>query len=96
YQSVFGDLTMNVEGVERRAAPWPDWALTTLIDTADYWPTVWKAVSCHKSQLAAYRQLENLAEAHHKGLWGTQEFYRVFSAVNGGRNVERDMFEGMR
>ena len=96
YQSVFGDLTMNVEGVERRAAPWPAWALTTLIDTADYWPTVWKAVSCHKTQLPAYSQLENLPEAHHKGLWGTQEFYRVLSAVNGGRKIETDLFEGLR
>ncbi len=95
YQSVFGDLVMHVEGVERRAAPWPDWAVTTLIDTAAYWPTVWKAVSCHKTQLATYSRLEHLPEEHHKGLWGTQEYYRAFSLVNGGRKRETDLFEGL-
>jgi LmbE family N-acetylglucosaminyl deacetylase len=95
YQSVFGDLVMNVEGAERRAAPWPDWAVTTLIDTEAYWPTVWRAVSCHKTQLAAYSRLENLPEEHHKGLWGSQEYYRAFSLVNGGRKRETDLFEGL-
>ena len=96
YQAVFGDLVMNVEGVERRAAPWPDWAITTLIDTEAYWPTVWRAVSCHKTQLAAYSRLEHLPEEHHKGLWGSQEYYRVLSLANGGRKRESDLFEGLR
>jgi len=96
YESVFGALVMNIDGVERRTTPWPDWAVTTLIDTAAYWPTVWRAVSCHKSQLTAYSRLEHLPEAHHKGLWGTQEFYRAFSLVNGGRQRETDLFEGLR
>ena len=96
YQSVFGDLVMHIDGMERRAAPWPDWAITALIDTAAYWPTVWQAVSRHKTQLAAYSQLEHLPEEHHKGLWGTQEFYRAFSLVNGGRKRENDLFEGLR
>lgn len=96
YQSVFGDLVMNVEGVERRAAPWPDWAITTLIDTEAYWPAVWQAVSCHKTQLAAYSRLEYLPEEHHKGLWGSQEYYRALSLANGGRKREIDLFEGLR
>jgi LmbE family N-acetylglucosaminyl deacetylase len=50
YQSAFGDLVMHVDGIERRAIPWPDWAVTTVVDTADYWSTVWSAVSCHRSQ----------------------------------------------
>jgi len=29
-------------------------------------------------------------------LWGIQEFYRVFSSVNGGRAIETDLFEGLR
>ena len=33
-----------------------------------------------------------LGEATH----GTQEFYRVFSLVNGGRKRETDLFEGLR
>jgi LmbE family N-acetylglucosaminyl deacetylase len=95
YQSVFGDLVMHVDGVERRSAPWPDWAITTLIDTEAYWPTVWRAVSCHKTQLSAYGRLEHLPEEHHKGLWGSQEYYRAFSLVNGGRKRENDLFEGL-
>jgi len=96
YQSAFGDLVMHVDGIDRRAIPWPDWAVTTVIDTTDYWSTVWRAVSCHKSQLPAYGQLEHLPETHHKGLWGSQEYYRAFSAVNGGRAPETDLFEGLR
>lgn len=96
YQSAFGDLVMHVDGIDRRAIPWPDWAVTTVIDTSDYWSTVWKAVSCHKSQLPAYGQLKDLPETHHRGLWGSQEYYRAFSTVNGGRAPETDLFEGLR
>lgn len=96
YQSAFGDLVMHIDGIDRRAIPWPDWAVTTIIDTSEYWSTVWKAVSCHRSQLPAYGQLEHLPENHHKGLWGSQEYYRAFSAVNGGRSPETDLFEGLR
>ncbi len=34
YQSAFRKLTSMVEGVERQAHPWPDWAVTTEIDTS--------------------------------------------------------------
>jgi LmbE family N-acetylglucosaminyl deacetylase len=96
YESVFGELTMHVDHVTRRTTPWPDWAVTSVIDTADYWPTVWKAVSSHQTQLIAYGQLEHLSAEHHKSLWGTQEYYRALSLVNGGRARESDLFEGLR
>lgn len=96
YESVFGKLVMKIDGTERHAEPWPEWAITTVISTQNYWPTVWKAVSCHKSQLVAYNKLKNLSEEHHMGLWGTQEFYRAFSLVNKGRTRENDLFEGLR
>ena len=96
YQEAFKRLVSKVDGVERQAAPWPDWALTTTIDTADHWETVWKAVQCHESQMAMYGPLAHLSEAHHRGLWGSQEYYRVMSLVNGGRAKERDLFEGLR
>ena len=35
-------------------------------------------------------------EEHHRQLWGSQEFYRVYSAVNGGRKLETDLFAGLR
>lgn len=96
YESVFGELTMHVDDITRRTTPWSDWAVTSIIDTASYWNTVWKAVSCHKTQLAAYGQLEYLAPEHHKALWGAQEYYRALSLVNGGRARETDLFKGLR
>jgi len=96
YQAGFRDLKSKVDGIERRATPWPDWALTTTLDTHEHWQTVWRAVCCHQTQLAIYSQLEKLAEEHHRAMWGTQEFYRVFSLVNGGRSRETDLFEGLR
>ena len=67
-----------------------------MIDTRAVWPTVWRAVSCHESQIAAYERLRELSPEHHEALWGRQSFYRVFSTVNGGRARETDLFEGMR
>ena len=96
YQEVFRDLKIAVDGVDRRATPWPDWSITTLVDTSSYWPKVWRAVSCHKTQMALFSGLEHLSDELHRGLWGSQEFYRVFSLVNGGREREEDLFEGLR
>ncbi len=96
YQEAFKKLTCLVDGVERQAEPWPDWAITTVIDTSAEWPTVWKAVTCHDSQVAGYQRLRELSPEHHQALWGKQYFYRVFSTVNGGRRRETDLFEGLR
>ena len=46
--------------------------------------------------MSLYRKLESLPPEHHRALWGTQEYYRVFSTVNGGRARETDVFEGLR
>ncbi|HSK09742.1 MAG TPA: PIG-L family deacetylase [Vicinamibacterales bacterium] len=96
YQAAFRQLVSTVDGVERQATPWPDWAITTVIDTSDVWPTVWRAVSCHESQVSAYGRLRDLSPEHHKALWGRQSFYRAISSVNGGRARENDLFEGIR
>ncbi len=96
YQAAFRQLTSMVDGVERQATPWPDWAVTTEIDTARYWPTVWKAVCCHQTQMTIYEKLKELSDEQQKALWGTQEFYRAFSTVNGGRRMETDLLEGLR
>jgi LmbE family N-acetylglucosaminyl deacetylase len=96
YQAAFRDLKTKVDGVERRVTPWPDWAVTSVIDTHAYWAPVWRAVCCHKSQLAIYSRLEYLSEEQHRAIWGTQEYYRVLSLVNGGRKLETDLFEGLR
>jgi LmbE family N-acetylglucosaminyl deacetylase len=96
YQEAFRTLVSTVDGVERRAVPWPDWAITTVIDTRAWWPTVWRAVSCHQSQITAYERLAHLTPEHHEALWGRQSYYRAFSLVNGGRSRESDLFEGLR
>jgi LmbE family N-acetylglucosaminyl deacetylase len=96
YQAAFRKLTSMVDGVQRQAAPWPDWAVTTVIDTSRYWPVVWKAVCCHQTQMSIYERLEQLTPEQQRALWGSQEFYRAYSSVNGGRKRETDLFEGLR
>lgn len=96
YQSVFKKLVFTVDGVERQATPWPDWALTTVVDTRAWWPAVWRAVGCHESQVGVYATLRNLAPSQCEAFWGSQSFYRVFSLVNGGSHLESDLFEGLR
>lgn len=96
YEEAFRALTMTVDDVERQVTAWPDWAVTTSIDTRAHWKTAWRAVSCHESQIAAYGGLRDLSPASHEALWGSQCFYRVFSMVNGGRQRETDLFEGLR
>ena len=95
YQAAIGTLSCTVDGVERQATPWPDWAITTVLDTRDCWSTVSRAISCHESQVAAYERLKNLPAAHHEALWGAQSFYRALSLVNGGRAREASLFEGI-
>ena len=96
YEAAFGRVVSTVDGTVRQAVPWPVWAVTTVIDTREFWPTVWKAISCHDSQIAAYEGLKSLSPQHHEALWGAQSFYRVMSLVNGGRRPETDLFEGIR
>ena len=95
YQSAFRKLVSTVDGIERQAVPWPDWAITTVIDTRSFWSTVWRAICCHESQVAAYERLKDLSPDDHEALWGRQSFYRVFSTVTGGRARETDLLEGI-
>jgi LmbE family N-acetylglucosaminyl deacetylase len=96
YQAAFKTLTSSVDGELRAAIAWPDWAITTKIDARDVWQTVWRAVECHKTQMSIYKNVASLTEDDQKVIWGTGEFYRVFSLVNGGRAHETDLFEGLR
>lgn len=95
FEAAFRRLVSAVDGQERQARPWPDWAITTVIDTRAVWETAWQAVSCHQSQVTAYARLRDLAAEHLEALWGWQSFYRAYSTVNGGRTRETDLFEGL-
>jgi LmbE family N-acetylglucosaminyl deacetylase len=96
YQAALTRLISKVDGIERQAVPWPDWSITTEIDTRATWATVWRAVSCHATQMGIFAKLEDLPPELHQALWGAQSFYRVLSTVNGGRGRETDLFDGLR
>ena len=95
YQQVFGDLVMTIDGVERRAATWPEWAFTSRLDATAHWQQVQQAVACHRSQLPAYQHFAALSDEQQRILWGSQTFYRALSLVNGGRALETDLFAGL-
>lgn len=95
HQNALKEFGMNVDGIRRLIVPYPEWMITTIIDARPYWKTVWKAICRHETQMSIYVNLNSLSDDEHIGLWGTQTFYRVFSLVNGGREKEKDIFEGI-
>lgn len=95
YERAFGELVMQIDGVERRAVPWPHWTVSTWIDTSAYWETVWEAIRCHRSQLLGYQKLLDLPDEYHQTLWGRLTFHRVYSLVPTG-DKEDDLFVGLR
>jgi glutamate/tyrosine decarboxylase-like PLP-dependent enzyme/LmbE family N-acetylglucosaminyl deacetylase len=95
YQSAFKKLVSTVDGVERQATPWPDWAVTTVVDTRAWVDVVRRAVACHQSQVGAYAGLQALEGPQRDAIWGSWSFYRAISLVNGGRTRESDLFEGV-
>lgn len=96
YEDIFGELVMTIDEDERRIVSWPRWAITTRIETADYLPQIWQAIACHRSQLPGYEALVQLPTEQRLRLYGQQSFYRAFSLVNGGHEVENDLFTGLR
>ena len=96
YFELFGNIRMTIDGVERREVAWPNWAITSRIDGEAHWPVTWEAVSCHKSQLSGFGDTSRITEEQHRRLWGERTYYRAYSLVNSGRNVETDLFSGLR
>lgn len=95
YEAAFGRLAPLVDDGHRHSVFWPEWAITTVLDTRAHWETAWRAIRCHESQVAAYGRLEQLRPDEHEELWGWTAFYRASSLVNGGRTRESDLFEGI-
>lgn len=91
-----GGIRMDVDGVTRQHVGWEDWQITTKLDTHDYLEHVRKTLLCHKSQLPSYRPIPQWPTEQLARMFGTGQFYRVFSLVNGGRRVETDLFEGLQ
>ena len=78
-RAAFDPPPCTVDGIVRTPSPWPDWAVTTVIDATDSWRTAWAAVQCHRTQLAGLGTATGLTEEQHRALWGTQRFCRAFS-----------------
>lgn len=95
YESVFGELVMIVGQQERRTVPWPNWAITTQVDTAAYTSQIWEAIACHRSQLPGYEAMLNMPVIQRQRLFAQQYSYCAFSLVNGGRAIEKDLFTGL-
>jgi len=91
-----GDMTFPVDDQLRGEIAWQEWMVTTRIDMADYCHTAWRAIQCHKSQLSTLGALAEMHEDAATAVLAMQgTFYRAFSLVNGGRKLERDIFEGV-
>jgi LmbE family N-acetylglucosaminyl deacetylase len=91
-----GEIRMPVDGQERRVVPWPDWSVTTRIDIADHWEAVVAALACHKTQIRDTDVFAQFPKRYKREEWGMRTYYRAFSLVNGGREVETDLFAGLR
>ena len=91
------DMSFPVDDEIRGEVAWKNWSITTRIDVMDHCKTAWKAIQCHQSQLATLGALADADETTAVQVLSLQgTFYRVFSLVNGGRQIEVDLFEGLR
>jgi LmbE family N-acetylglucosaminyl deacetylase len=96
YEAIVGRMGMVVDGEERFAIPWEDWAITTRVEVGEYVETMWRAIRCHASQLHEYEAFLDVPETEKQRMFGVQGFYRVYSLVDPGRGIERDLFAGLR
>jgi LmbE family N-acetylglucosaminyl deacetylase len=93
----FEDMSFPVDDQVRSENPWKEWMVTTRLDITDYCRMAWRAIKCHASQKASLGGLADLDEETVLPILAKQgTYYRAFSLVNGGRNVETDLFEGLR
>ena len=93
YLSLFGDLSMLVDGVERYPVVWEDWAVTTRVDTSAFRECGRRSIVTRpRFQPMRVFAMPWLAA----NLWSTQNFFRAMSLVNSGRAVEDDLFAGIR
>lgn len=91
------DMSFRMGDEVRGEVPWKDWMVTTRIDMAEHCKTAWRAIQCHQSQLPTLGALAEMPEESAASVLAMQgTFYRAFSLVNGGRQVEADLFAGLR
>lgn len=91
-----GEITFEVGDQVREEIPWKEWMITTRIEMAEHCRTAWRAIRCHESQLPSLGDIAGLGEGDAVALLSKQgTFFRAFSLVNGGRELEADLFEGL-
>lgn len=92
-----GNITFPVGDQIRGEVSWKEWMITTRIEMIEYCHAAWRAIQCHQSQLPSLGMLAEMhADAGVAVLAMQGTFYRAFSLVNGGRETEKDLFEGVR
>jgi LmbE family N-acetylglucosaminyl deacetylase len=92
-----GDMTFPVGDQIRSEVAWKEWMITTRIEMTEYCHAAWRAIQCHQSQLPSLGALMEMHEDAVIAILAMQgTFFRSFSMVNGGREVENDLFEGLR
>jgi LmbE family N-acetylglucosaminyl deacetylase len=95
FESIAGEVTMEVDGTIRKPVMWEDWAPTARIDAGEHWRSALQAVLCHRSQVSGLGDLTRLLDEQQHRLWGVRTYYRTYSLVNSGRAVEDDLFAGL-
>lgn len=93
---LIGNISMEIDGVERGHHGWPDWTTTARLDTREHFERAWQAVLCHQSQLPGYGGMVDQPCESLQEMWSEANFVRVYSLVNNGRKLETDLFEGIR
>lgn len=96
-QDAFAGLAERLARRERGVVCWPEWSHSARIDARGHEDTAWRALQCHRSQLAIFDGLDRLTKEQHESLWGRYAFYRALSTVpRPDEDPERDLFEGLR
>ena len=92
-----GDMTFPVDDQLRGEVAWKEWMITTQIDMTEHCQAAWRAIQCHQSQMPTIGALAEMHEDAATAVLAMQgTFYRAFSVVNSGREVESDLFTGIR
>lgn len=92
-----GDMSFPVGDQLRGEVAWKEWMITTRIDMAEHCHVAWRAIRCHESQLPSLGALADMHEDAATAILAMQgTFFRAYSLVNGGRELETDLFAGLR
>jgi LmbE family N-acetylglucosaminyl deacetylase len=96
YQNVFGELGSRVDGVERSFEGFDRWLPAARIATDPFVPATRDAILRHRSQLRYPERLLAMPLSAWRELFADQTFVRAFSLLGVGRELERDLFDGLR